>query len=430
MIHLPDIQTYRKLKSIPMGLKTLRICLVIVYALLNLNKEAQAQCPNGSPPKTITQNTTTGINGDHESFPFDQFDPSLGTLIGVDIHANITGLIAMTVINYNTAPKSYNVAVYRKDTLKSPGLGVQLVVDTTVNYATVTLPGSVHPGTPPTYFDRYPNSPAEGLNYESRYVSAPVNKDVYQTITNPAILAAYLGGGSVNIDYVLDPGFSLSGGASQAVGLITTYATNMDLTVTYTYCTNSVLPSGKLDFFASKKSDNNVDLSWTKEHEENNINYAVEMSTNGVDFTSVGAMQSQKPASDGTVVKYEFGYTIPVSAAGKVYFRVKQTEASGKIQYSAIRTIDISNKQQLTLNVFPNPADREINLQFDTPQKNNMQADLINSIGQTIESNRIIANGSRQYALMLRNKYPAGVYFLRVSNINSKEQNITRLIIR
>ncbi len=201
----------------------------------------------GVLPQQISQNTTAGIDGDAESFPFDQFDPSLGTLIGVDIHANVTGLIAMTVINSNTLPRTYNVAVFRKDTLKSPGLGIELVVDTTVTYTTSTLPGSLHPGTPPFYFDRYPNSPPEPINYESQYVAAPINRDIYQTITNPATLAGYTGGGSINIDYVLDPGFSLMGSASQAQGIITTYATNISLTVTYTYCPQAVLPSGKLN---------------------------------------------------------------------------------------------------------------------------------------------------------------------------------------
>lgn len=412
-----------------MGLKILRIVL-IVYALLNLNKAGYAQCPGGVAPQQISQNTTTGIDGDGESFPFDQFDPSLGTLIGVDIHANITGLIAMTVINYNTLPRTYNVAVFRKDEMSSPGLGIELIVDTTVNYTTISLPGSKHPGTPPFYFDRFPNSPPDSINYETRYVMAPVDRDVYQSITNPAILAGYAGGGSISIDYTLDPGFSLMGSASQAQGIITTYATNISLTVTYTYCPQAVLPTGKLTFQANKKSDKNVLLTWTKEKEENNISYTPEVSTNGHDFTGVGNMQSQKPATDGTVVKYEFGYDVPAATDGKLYFRLKQVNALGETTYSPIRTINIVNVDNLPLSVFPNPASKAVELRFNTPQRQNLQVDLISSVGQVVESRGINLNGGQQHTFNFSKTHAAGIYFMRVFNASTKEQQVVRLVIR
>lgn len=412
-----------------MRLNFLRI-LLIVYGLLCLGKQTYAQCPGGVAPQQYSQATTASIDGDNESFPFDQFDPSLGTLIGVDIHARITGLIAMTVINYNTAPKTYNVAVFRKDEMKSPGLGIELIVDTTVNYTTVTLPGSKHPGTAPFYFDRVPNTPPDSPNYESRYVAAPVDRDVYQTITDAGILEAYKGGGSISIDYTLDPGFSLMGSASQAQGIITTYATNIELEVTYTYCPQSVLPGGKLSFSASKKSNSNVLLTWTKEKEEGNVLYVAEISLNGQDFKSIGNMQSEVPASASTVVKYELGYDVPAEANGKLYFRLKQIEPTGEITYTPVRTVNIDEAGKLPLTLFPNPAGKQVELRFNTPQKQKLQVDLISSVGQLVESRPINLNGGLQYTFIFGKQHAAGVYFMRIFNPSTQESQVERLVIR
>ncbi|MBX2921756.1 MAG: T9SS type A sorting domain-containing protein [Chitinophagaceae bacterium] len=414
-----------------MGLKILRT-LLILYGLLSLNEQGYAQCPGGVPPQQIAQTTVASIDGDMESFPFDQFDPSLGTLIGVDIHANVTGLIAMTVINYNTAPRSYNVGVTRTDSLKSPGLGVELVIDTTVDYTTPVLPGSMHPGTPPAYFDRFPNNVAGGepKNWDSRFVDAPVDKDIYQTITDPGLLAGYTGLGAIEIEYVLDPGFSLYGGASQAQGIITTYATNIELTVTYTYCPLSILPGRKLSFQASKKSDRNVLLTWIKENEESNIIYTPEVSFDGQDFAAAGTMYSQKPENDATVVKYEFGYDVPASTSGKLYFRLKQVNALGEVSYSGVKIVNISNVDKQALSLYPNPAGKAVELRFNTPQKQRLQVDVINSVGQVAESRAISLNGARQHTFIFSRAHQPGVYFMRVLNPSTKEQQVVRLVIQ
>ncbi|MGN6494040.1 MAG: choice-of-anchor E domain-containing protein [Agriterribacter sp.] len=415
-----------------MRLNFLRI-LLIIYGLLSLGKQSYAQCPGGAAPQQYSQATTSSIDGDFESYPFDQFDPALGTLIGVDIHAKVTGLIAMTVINYNTLPRSYNVGVYRKDSLVSPGLGVRMVVDTNIAYTTPVIPGSLHPGTAPTYFDRYPNNPGAGepANWDSRYVEAPVDRDIYQTISDPGLLDLYSGGGTINIDYGLDPGFSLYGGASQAQGIITTYATNIELEVTYTYCPQSVLANGKLSFSISKKNNSNVLLTWIKEKEENNILYVAEVSTNGQDFKSFGNIQSQKPESASTVVKYEMPYEVPANTTGKLYFRIKQIEPTGEIHYSPIRTVTIDQRADRAVSAYPNPASQQqVELRFTTPQKQKLQVHLINSLGQMVESRSIDLNGAQQYQFIFGKAHAAGIYFMRIVNTASQEQQVLKLVIK
>lgn len=412
-----------------MGLKILRI-LLIGYFVLSLNKNTHAQCPGGAAPQQFSQNIVTGINGDFEAFPFDQFDPALGTLTGVNIHAKVTGLIKMSVINYNTTPRSFNVEVGRTDYFTAPGLGVEIIVDTTVAYTTPAIPAAQYPGTAPTYSDRVPND--DGSNINDRYVSAPVNVEVNQTITDPLILANYSGGGVYTIDYELNPWYSVRGtGSSQTQASITTYSTQVELTVVYTYCPHSVLSGGKLELQVAKKTnDKDVLLTWTKEKEEHGILYTPEVSTNGTHFTALGNMQSQKPSNDATVVRYEFNYDIPVSSNGKLYFRVRQVHADGEITYSAIKTINADKANAATVFLYPNPADKAVTLSFAKPQKQNLQALVINSAGQTVENARIVLNGGQVYQFNFSKKHPTGVYFIKIVDPTNTQNQVVRLLIK
>ena len=153
------------------------------------------------------------------------------------------------------------------------------------------------------------------------------------------------------------------------------------------------------------------------------------MSANGLDFSSIGTMQSQKPASASTVVRYEYEYSLPASADGKLYFRIKQTDAAGSVQYSAIRSITAGNgKTSLTL--FPNPASDRVTLQFGRPLKNKLHIEMINSIGQVVESTGITPAGTSSEILTFKNRHTSGVYFIRAVDAVTREQQVSRLIIK
>jgi len=86
--------------------------------------------------------------------------------------------------------------------------------------------------------------------------------------------------------------------------------------------------------------------------------------------------------------------------------------------------------QQSLLALFPNPAEHEVTLQFKTPQKNNLQVDVINSIGQVVETAKINTNGSNAKSLVFKQKHAPGVYFVRSIDLTTKEQNVSRLVIK
>jgi len=408
-----------------MRFKSLPVCILIIYTVLHLNT-TQAQCSTGAP-QTITV-FMQGGSPDllFNTYQFEKFNPSLGTLTGISFHATTSGTTVLQIINGDTFDNlTKKITFQRTDEIEGPGLGTITINDTTANYPDTAIRAGLVPPTgdlPPYEMnDDY-------SNVWTVWADAPDNK-VFDTVIDPAYFSDYSGSGNVNIDYNIYPYFSaLSAGKHTSKDYVT-LATNLNMSITYTYCPNSVLPVGKLDFFARATENANVQLNWTKEHEGNNIVYEVEMSTNGQDFSPIGTMQSQKPAVASTIVRYEYEYNLPGSANGKLYFRIKQTDAAGKVQYSAIRSITTGSRGASPI-LFPNPATDHVTIQFGTAPKNRLRADVINSIGQVVERGTDIPAGTGTAQLRFKSRLASGVYFLRTIDAITGEQQVSKLVIR
>ena len=423
-----------------MRLRILRICFAIVFALLNWNKVSLAQCPGGKPLHTVTYSYTTNLASltDEIYYPY-KFNPAMGTLMGAEMSISTLGYALLEVINDVGAPITYKITYYRTDIISGAGLGAGIMLDTAIVFPNINIGASDNPAvsssTPPWASN---GANADYSNYWGTIQAGPVHTDsagvehprTFTQSISPADFGLFTGSGPIIYNYDVIASLLAQGIGGRYTQRIVTLNTQVNISTTYSYCPMSILPEGKLSFSARKTDNSNIALSWIKENETTGITYIPEVSTNGYDFSGIGAMQSQQPASSATVVKYEFDYAAPKSAGGKLYFRLKQTDAGGKVQYSAITSVSIENLQELALTVFPNPADKVINLQFNTAQKHSLQADLVNSVGQIVERNHIASNGSQQYALTFTKKHQPGIYFIRVTNTANRTQYTSRVMIR
>lgn len=422
-----------------MRLRILRICLIIVYALLNWNKVSHAQCPNGQPYQTVTKTYTTNLASltDVIYAPI-KFDPADGTLMAVDLSISTLGYALLEVVNDVGAPITYKITYFRTDYISGPGLGGTIMLDTTVVFPNITIGASDNPAvgtsTPP-WASNGPND--DYSNYWGEIQAAPVFTDTdgdhprtFTQSVDPSDFGLFTGPGSVVYNYDVIASLLAQGVGGRYSQRIVTLNTQVTISTTYTYCPMSVLPEGKLTFSARKTNNNNIELNWIKEREENNIIYTPEVSIKGYDFNSIGTMQSQVPASNSTIVKYEFDYTVPASAYGKIYFRLKQADAQGKVQYSAIVSVNVEAPAQAEFSIFPNPAEKDIILQFNSIQNHALQVELVNSTGQVVQKSNIAPNGGRQYKISFLKKYQSGLYFVVVTDTPTKSRHISRLLIR
>lgn len=423
-----------------MRLRILRICFIVVYALLNWNKVSLAQCSYGGPPLTISNSfsSTLGSLTDSIYYPY-KFNPALGTLIGVELTVSTAGQAILEVINDVGAPILYEITYRRKDYIRGPGLGAGVLLDTSITYPPVVIGASDNPAvatSDPPWKSNGMN--ADMLNWWGEIQSAPgyedddgfiVPKTFNQTV-DPSEFGAFMGPGPVVFNYDVLASLLAEGFGGRYSQRIVTLNTQVTISTIYTYCPMGVLPEGKLTFSARKTDNNNVALSWIKEREETGITYIPEVSTDGKNFSGIHTMTSQQPQSSSTVVKYELDYSVPAQVSGRLYFRLKQTDATGRISYTPTEVVTMEKPQEWTLSLYPNPAEKQVYLQFGTEQKHNLQAELINSVGQVVEKTNIGANNAGRYTFNFLKKHPAGIYFVRVTNTGNRTQYTSRLMIR
>jgi hypothetical protein len=103
----------------------------------------------------------------------------------------------------------------------------------------------------------------------------------------------------------------------------------------------SALPSGN-------------EISWTTLSEENALQYLVERSTTGTQFTSIG----QRPAAGNSSSARQYSFTDPNPSAGNNYYRIRLEEKTGREAFSPIVIANAKLKAGKAM-LYPNPA-REV----------------------------------------------------------------------
>ncbi len=160
------------------------------------------------------------------------------------------------------------------------------------------------------------------------------------------------------------------------------------------------LPITGFDFSITKNTNEEVVLNWRTGAENNNPGFIIERSLNGTTFDSIGFINSQSDAGRGAA--YFFKDMSPGN--GKNYYRLKQVNFDGKINYSVVKTVEI--KSFNSLKIFPNPVKDVLNIKARFPLVQ-CQVKLTNSKGQLIT--RFVINGSNNASFPVK-RLPPGIY--------------------
>lgn len=110
------------------------------------------------------------------------------------------------------------------------------------------------------------------------------------------------------------------------------------------------------DFTVVRNQDNEAVLNWNTLSEEHNKGFTIERSRDGKgNWTSIGFVSSlSQDGNSVTELKYSFVDISPMS--GENYYRLKQMELNGNIEYSKVRKLYIDVYAVSSISVYPNPA--------------------------------------------------------------------------
>lgn len=139
-----------------------------------------------------------------------------------------------------------------------------------------------------------------------------------------------------------------------------------------------IVPVHLVNFFASTIY-NQIKLQWNVENEINFLQYEVEHSFNGTDFTKAATIKALQQSS--------YNYLFAKNKNASNYFRLKLVDKDGKFTYSNIILVDTKT----AVNIYPNPANNFINIDLDNQLKNST-IKVIDVFGKNVKQVQVNAN--------------------------------------
>jgi hypothetical protein len=168
------------------------------------------------------------------------------------------------------------------------------------------------------------------------------------------------------------------------------------------------------------EKNNGVEIDWSNLTEKDLVNYVVERSVNGVNYTAIA---QQFPRSNN-MDKQSYTVFDATPASGANYYRIKALEMSGKTIYTKAVRVDLGKTAQL-LNLYPNPVTgTQLSVSINNKQ-GQYTLKIVNAGGQEVYSRKIIhQGGSMTQNIELSSSVKPGVYNLMISGDNYHESNM------
>ncbi|MEO6550777.1 MAG: T9SS type A sorting domain-containing protein [Ferruginibacter sp.] len=173
----------------------------------------------------------------------------------------------------------------------------------------------------------------------------------------------------------------------------------------------TVLPLQLLSFTAANTGGKSNTVNWSSANESNLNFYQVQASIDGIVFKDLpnGNITAKNSAS---TVSYNFTDNEP--ANGYNYYRLKITERSGLITYSAIALVKNIQRGITNLTLYPNPAIDYIQIETKSFLNKKAAVSIIGATGVILQNGTHNFNSQGILVVDVR-KLPAGKYFLKIA---------------
>ncbi len=167
-----------------------------------------------------------------------------------------------------------------------------------------------------------------------------------------------------------------------------------------------------LKSFTGTLKNNNVLLNWTTATENNNKGFYIERSTDGRAYVSIGFV----PGAGNSTQQQQYSFTdlnISNLKANTTYYRLKQVDLDGKINYSGVVPINLENI--LRWNIYPNPVTNAGWLQLQLTKAENVNIQVISREGKIVQSinKGLMPEGSSVVPVDF-SRMAKGTYFVKV----------------
>jgi hypothetical protein len=168
-------------------------------------------------------------------------------------------------------------------------------------------------------------------------------------------------------------------------------------------------------YFDAKEMGTEVEATWVTESEINNNYFVVERSADGVNFNEVGRRNGAGNSSSTLYYSLIDGHPLK----GISYYRLRQVDFDGTESYSNL--VAVSFLEQNVLNVYPNPAQSDVQCSFTAAAAGEVIIEMIDALGKTVLSQKVsVTKGLNVITDLDIQLVPRGVYIMQVKPLNGE----------
>ncbi len=171
-----------------------------------------------------------------------------------------------------------------------------------------------------------------------------------------------------------------------------------------------VLPLTITDFNVSGNEGTAL-LGWTLQDGTGIDHFNVERSTDGSNFTLIGAVSAQPDAS----ASQEYSFTDSTSAEGVNYYRIEAVSTDGSPAYSGIRTLDAATTPTASISMYPVPATDILHIL--TAGTGQLSILIIDAQGRVMLRTNAVTGSVVDISV---SNWPKGIYFAELFSAKSK----------
>ncbi|GAB3852015.1 hypothetical protein GCM10028822_19270 [Hymenobacter terrigena] len=233
---------------------------------------------------------------------------------------------------------------------------------------------------------------------------------------NAAFKGIILGNGGINL---------MANASLQGQGLTRTGAITLDNNAATTSSVATPLPV-QLTSFSAERREGNALLRWTTASEMNNAYFAVQSSTDGSQYTTIGKVDGHGSTSMAQAYTWTDA-RLNHSPAAVIYYRLAQVDADSSRHYSPVRTLATApvRGQGLQVQAYPSPSQSPCSLRIDGAQEGPVTLRLTDALGHKVaEHQLLLVAGSNSLPLAEANGLLPGIYLVQV------EQGTVRRTVR
>lgn len=176
------------------------------------------------------------------------------------------------------------------------------------------------------------------------------------------------------------------------------------------YSCSFLLPV-ELIVFEGEKVNSTVLLHWATASEQNNQQFIIERSKDAIHFEPIGTIAGA--GNSNRILNYTFTDNQPLE--GISYYRLRQRDFDGKISYSNIIRIIFEPEQNFIMQINPNPAFENINLLFNSANREEGSIHIYEISGKRVFSEQFSFQEGINRREIDISSFAKGVYFIEIN---------------